>query len=163
MLQDERGHEILSQAAAALLPHVGKSEAPQPIVALLAEYLLQLPAERLPAGFRPELVEGLVWRWFPDNAPLLWILARRAAMAERFDEAEKILRRLVRMGQDHSYEQWTSFDPRLVGVDAKANLGACLVRQGKLDEAMAIFKELLGSPSHAAQARSNLEATQIIL
>ncbi len=160
MLEDQRGNEILSQAAAELLRHAGEPEAPLPIVALLMEHLLQLPAEELPAGFRPEIVEGLVWRWFPNNAPLSWILARKAAMAGRFDEAEKILRRLVEMGRNHSYEQWTSFDPRLVGDDAKANLGACLVRQAKLDEAVAIFKELLSSPVHAEQARANLQAVE---
>jgi Tfp pilus assembly protein PilF len=45
-----------------------------------------------------------------------------------------------------------------VGDSAKSNLGACLLRQGKLDDAIAIFQELLTSPTHAEQARSNLGA-----
>lgn len=158
--EDQRGLEVLRQAAALILPHAGQPEAPMPLVSLLLEQLLQTPAEQLPDGFKPELVESLVWRWFPDNVPLLWLLARKAAIGERFDDAERLLRRLVQMGKDQSYEQWVSFDPRLVGDDAKSNLGACLVRQGKLDEALSLFRELLASPAHAAQARSNLEAIE---
>jgi len=142
------------------LPHAQAAESPMPIVSLLLEQLLQFPPEQLPAGFRPELVESLVWRWFPTNAPLLWLLARQAAMAGKFDVAEQMLRRLVEMGKDHSYDQWVSFDPLLVGDSAKSNLGACLLRQGKVDEALVIFRELLTSPTHAEQARSNLEAIE---
>lgn len=160
MLQDNRGHEVLGQAAALLLPHVGQERAPMPLVSLLLEYLLQRTAEQLPEGFKPQLVESLVWRWFPDNAPLLWLMARKAATAGRFDDAERLLRRLVQMGRDHSYDPWISFDPRLVGEDAKANLGACLVRQGKLNEAASLFRELQTSPTHASQARSSLDAIE---
>jgi len=160
MLKDPRGDEIIREAAAILLPQTKLPEAPMPIVSLLIEELLQLPPEQLPAGYRPELVESLVWRWFPSSAPLLWLLARQAAMAGQFDTAEKLLRRLVQMGKDHSYDQWVSFDPRLVGDDAKSNLGACLLRQGNLEEAVSLFKELLASPTHAAQARSNLDAIE---
>lgn len=160
MLQDQRGHEVLRQASALLLQHAQEKDAPMPLVSLLVEYLLQLPAGQLPRGFNPEMVESLVWRWFPDNAPLLWLLARKTATAGQFDDAERLLRRLVEMGRDHSYDQWTSFDPRLVGDDAKSNLGAILVRQGKMSEAASLFKEMLESPTHAAQARSSLEAIE---
>ena len=160
MLEDSRGEEILREAAAKLLSHAQDPDAPMPIVSLLMEQLLQMPPEQLPPGFRPELVESLVWRWFPTNAPLLWLLARQRAMAGKFDAAEQLLRRLVELGRDHSYDQWTSFDPLLIGDGAKSNLGACLLRQGKLEDALAVFKELLGSPTHSAQARSNLEAIE---
>jgi hypothetical protein len=160
MLKDLRGEEVLREAAAKLLPHAQKPEPPMPIVALLIEHLLQVPPEQLPTGFRPELVESLVWRWFPTNAPLLWVLARREAMSGKFDVAEQLLRRLVEMGKDDSYEQWTSFDPALIGDGAKSNLGACLLRQGKVEEAMSIFRGLLTSPTHAAQARSSLDAIE---
>jgi tetratricopeptide (TPR) repeat protein len=160
MLNDPRADEIRGQAAGILLPQTKLAEPPAPIVSLLLEELLQLPPEQLPAGFHPELIESLVWRWFPSSAPLLWLLARKAAMAGQFESAEKLLRRLVQMGRDHSYDQWVSFDPRLVGDDAKLNLGACLLRQEKLNEAVSLFKELLASPTHAAQARSNLDAIE---
>lgn len=163
MLEDPRGEEVLREAATRLLPHAKEPAAPMPIVSLLMEQLLQFAPEQLPSGFPPELVESLVWRWFPTNAPLLWILARRSAMAGDFAAAEQLLRRLIEMGKDHSYEQWVSFDPALVGDGAKSNLGACLLRQGKLEEAMSVFRGLLTSSTHAAQARSSLEAIEQFL
>jgi hypothetical protein len=163
MLEDPRGEEVLREAATKLLSHAQDPEAPLPIVSLLLEQLLQFAPEQLPPGFRPELVESLVWRWFPTNAPLLWILARRSAMAGDFAAAEQLLRKLIAMGTDHSYEQWVSFDPLLIGDGAKSNLGACLLRQGKLDEALSVFRGLLASPTHGAQAQSNLEAIEQFL
>lgn len=163
MLQDQRSAEILGQAMSMLLPHITENEAPMPIVNLLMEHMLQLPASQLPDGFSPELVERLVWKWFPNSPPLLWILARKAAMAGQFETAESLLRRLVQMGKDQDYDQWVSFDPRLIGDDAKPNLGACLVRQGKMLEAASIFRELLTNPTHAAQARSSLDAVEQFL
>jgi tetratricopeptide (TPR) repeat protein len=163
MLEDPRGAEVLGEAAARLLPHANEPAAPMPIVSLLLEQLLQFAPEQLPPGFSPQLVESLVWRWFPANAPLLWILARRSAMAGDFAAAEQLLRRLIDLGMDHSYEQWVSFDPVLIGDGAKSNLGACLLRQGKLDEAMSVFRGLLTSPTHGAQAQSNLEAIEQFL
>jgi hypothetical protein len=156
MLGDQRGHEMLAQAAAQILPLANQAQPPMPMVAQLLEYLLRLPAERWPAGLSPELVRNLAGRWFPDSPPLLWILAQRAAEAGRFDESERLLRRLVQMGKDHSYDPWTSFDPRLVGGDAKLNLGVCLVRRRKLDEARSLFTELAASPDHVVQAREYL-------
>jgi tetratricopeptide (TPR) repeat protein len=159
-LEDARWQGVLHEAAAQLLPRTRQQEPPTPIVSLLLEHLLLLPPEQLPPGFTPQLLESLALRWFPSNVPLLWLLARRAAGAGKFDQAEQLLRRLVQMGKDHSYDQWVSFDPRLVGDDARTNLGACLVRQGKLEEAVALFKELLASPAHAEQARASLDAIE---
>jgi len=158
MLEDGRGIEVLREAARKLLPFTKDDEPPMPIVSLLLEQLLQFAPEQLPAEFPPKLVERLAWRWFPNNAPLLWLLARQSAMAGQFDTAERMLRRLVQMGADHSYDQGVSFDPALVGDGAKSNLGVCLLRQGKLDEAQAVFQGLLRSPTHSAQARDSLEA-----
>lgn len=160
MLEDERGIEVLREAAQKILPHAREAEAPMPIVSLLLEQLLQFAPEQLPPGFPPELVEQLARRWFPTNPPLLWLLARQAAMAGQFDHAERVLRQLVQMGRDHSYDLSVSFDPAIVGDSAKANLGACLLRLQKLDEAIALFKELLTSPTHAEQARANLQAIE---
>lgn len=156
-LGDDRGHEIHRQAVAQVLPQIEREQPPNPMVSQLLEYLLQLPAGRLPAGLTPGLIESLVWRWFPSSAPLLWLLSRRAAEAGRFGDAEQLLRRLVQMGKDHSYDQWTSFNPGLVGDDAKLNLGVCLGKQARLAEARSIFSDLLTSPDHADTARANLE------
>ena len=155
-LGEERGHEVLAQAVAQVLPAINQEQAPMPMVAQLFDYVLQLPAGQWPAGLTPKLVEDLIRRWFPSSPPLLWVLARRAVEAGRFEESEQLLRRLVRMGKDHSYDPWISFDPRLVGSGAKLNLGVCLVRQRKLEEARSLFSELLKSPDHAVEAREYL-------
>src|SRR5258706_15105834 len=96
-LGDERGQEVLGQAFAQILPRIKDEESPGPEVALLFEYLLQLPPDRLPAGVSAELLADTVRRWFPLSAPLLWLRARRAVEAGRFQESEQILRRLVEM------------------------------------------------------------------
>jgi hypothetical protein len=156
MLGDERGNEIFAQAAAQVIPQAKQEQAPLPLVALLFEYFMQLPADRLPAGWTPDLLADLCRRWFPAYPPLLWFLARQAAESGRLEESERLLRRLLRMGQDHSYDQSISFNPRFLGGDAKLNLAVCLVRQQKLDEAKTLFTELTASPDHAAQAREYL-------
>lgn len=163
ILGQERGHEILAQATRQLLPQMDDAQAPMPMVAQLLEYLLRLPPDRLPAGLTPDRVEFLVHRWFPSAPPLLWLLARWAAEAGRFNESEQILRRLVQMGKDHRYDQGTSFDPRLVGTDALLNLGVCLVRQSRLEEARAVFTELQAEPERAVDARAYLEIIDQVL
>ena len=160
LLGEERGHEILAQAITQILPELNPNLAPTPMVARLFEYVLDLPAERWPAGLTPKLVEDLTRQWFPSSPPLLWLLARRAAEAGQLEEAEQLLRHLVQIGKDHSYDPWISFDPRLVGSDAKLNLGVCLIRQRKLEKARSIFTELLASPDRAAEAREYLEVIQ---
>lgn len=160
---DERGHGILAEAAAQLLPFSQALEPPQSIAGLLLEYLLHVPPEQLPAGFTAELVQDLVRRWFPDAPHLLWLLARQRAERGAFVEAERILRRLVQMGTDHSYDKTVSFDPGFVGEKAKMNLGICLVRQRRLVEAREIFQGLLASPEQAQQARENLRVIDQVL
>src|SRR5262249_28723431 len=85
MLQDQRGHEILRQAATLILPQLKDNEASLPLVSLLLEYMMQLPVDRLPEGFNPELLEKIVWDWFPNTPPLIWLMARKAATSGRFD------------------------------------------------------------------------------
>jgi hypothetical protein len=162
-LQDERGHEIMRQAATLILPQMTAGEASPPLVSLLMEYMLQLPPEKLPDGFSSELLENVVASQFSNTPPLVWLMARKAATIGKFEEAEHFLRRLVQMGADQEYDQWVSFEPGLIGDHAKSNLGACLVRQGKMNEAAAVFRELLASPAYATQARSSLHAIEQFL
>ncbi|MGD0615709.1 MAG: hypothetical protein ABSA69_09755, partial [Verrucomicrobiota bacterium] len=162
-LEDERGHEILSEALARILPLADEAEAPTPVVALVLEHFLGAPPGQLPAGVTAEQIADLVRRWFPSSPPLLWLLARQAADAGRSEEAEQRLRSLVEMGRDHSYDQRISFDPRIVGCDAKLNLGVCLVRQGKVNEAMRLFRELATDPDRATEAREYLDAIEEFL
>lgn len=163
MLGHERGHEILLQASTRLPALMQQPHPPAPVYGQLVEYLLHLPAEKLPAGLTPKLLEDLAGRWFSVSPPLIWLLARRAAEAGRYEESERLLRSLVQMGKDHSYNQWISFDPRLVGCDAKLNLGVCLVRRSRLEDAKAIFTELLEDPIRATEAREYLGAIEEFL
>lgn len=162
-LNDERGHEILDQATKQIRPHMHAPQAPMPLVGPLLEYLMQLPADRLPAGFTPTEIRTLAQRWFPRAAPLLWLQAREAFTEGRFAQAEGLLRTLLAMGRDHSYDQHTSFDPKIIGADAMLNLGVCLVRQAKLSEAQRCFSSLLSNLDHATDARKNLAVIKRLL
>jgi tetratricopeptide (TPR) repeat protein len=163
LLGDERGHEILSEAVARILPLADEPEPPTPMVALVLEHFLHAPPGQLPAGVTAEQIVDLATRWFPSSPPLIWLLARQAADAGRFEEAEQRLRSLVEMGRDQSYDQRISFDPRIVGCDARLNLGVCLVRQGKVNEAMRLFSELVTDPDRATEAREYIEALEEFL
>jgi glycosyltransferase involved in cell wall biosynthesis len=153
-----RGEEALARAAEQLAVSLHAAEAPTPMVAGLLEDLLQLPPDRLPAGFSRQRLFELSARWFPRSAPLVWWRARDAFDRGQFAEAERHLRLLVAMGRDHSYDRHISFDPRIVGGDAMLNLGVCLVRQAKLADAEKCFRSLLVDPVHAEAARRNLDA-----
>jgi glycosyltransferase involved in cell wall biosynthesis len=50
-LRDSRAADFLARAAGQVLAHRREAVAPTPMVAALFEYLLQLPAEKLPAGW----------------------------------------------------------------------------------------------------------------
>ncbi|GJM25475.1 MAG: glycosyl transferase [Phycisphaerae bacterium] len=162
-LDPPKGQQILKDVAAKLVPRLDDAEAPIPLVAALLEYLIQVPAEGLPPGLPHNAVVELAKRWFPQSAPLMWLRAQAAFGEERFREAERLLRKMVLMGKEKSYDQHISFDPAIVGDDAILNLGACLVRQAKLDEATACFKQLVNSQTRGQEARDNLEAINRLL
>ncbi len=156
-LKDPRGAKVLAQAAKELLDHCGEASPPTPMAAALLEYLLQLPNGDLPAGIDVKTLEGLSERWFPRAVPLLWVRAQRAFAAGNYAKAEKLLRRLTRLGKKKDYDRHISFDSRILGDDAWLNLGVCLVRQAKLEEARSIFRRLLKS-GRKKEAKANLKA-----
>ncbi len=157
LLGDPRAAEILDQASHGLAEHRRNARPPLPHAALLLETLLQWPAESLPAGWKPEELEALATRWFPNSPPLLWLAAGRDFQAGEFRRAEAKLRRLLALGRDHGYDRHTSFDPGLVGEDAALNLGACLIKQARLAEARRLLLPLAQSDRVGATARANLE------
>jgi len=162
LLGDTAWKDVLAQAASNLLPHINDTQPPTPHVALLLETLLQLPAGELPKGFsKPQLYE-LAQRWFPISAPLIWILAKEDYLQGLFEQAERRLRWLIKMGKEHSYDRMVGFDPAILGDEARLNLAACLVRQAKLDEAIQILSALTKSQKYGQAAEQNLRAiTQI--
>ncbi len=156
LANDPRRDETYAQAAVAVLPHVQESRPPMPQVAMLLEYFLQIPASQLPQGWSPELVTRLAQRWFADSAPLLWIAACQALAGQRFEDAAKMFHRLVTMGERRDYDRATSFDPRVIGEDARLNLAVTLIRLGRLDAARTHLTRLLTSPARGGEARKNL-------
>ena len=62
------------------------------------------------------------------------------------------------MGEYQEYDKSISFDPRIIGDDARLNLAVALVRQGQLSKAETHFKHLLCSSDRAAEAKLNLNA-----
>jgi tetratricopeptide (TPR) repeat protein len=155
---DEQGWAVVAEAAEQLVPFLNRRAPFNTMVAPLLESLLQLPEDRLPPGISMNTLSDLSERWFPKAAPLLWIKAKREFSNGAFEEAERILRLLLEMGSAHSYDRSVGFNPAIVGDDALLNLGACLLRQGKMDEAERCFKGLLKSDTRGSEARSNLDA-----
>jgi hypothetical protein len=111
----------------------------------------------LPCGLAQNQVRNLALQWFPKGAPLLWILAQQAFSKEDYEQAETYLQSLVDMGKNQSYDQYISFDPRLVGEDALLNLGVCRVRQAKLKAAEECFHELTQKGLQVKAAKANLK------
>lgn len=125
--------------------------------ASLFEYLLQLPKRQLPLDMTPSDIRNLALKWFPNGAPLLWILAQQAFSKEDYERAETYLEALVDMGKKQSYDRHISFDPRIVGEDALLNLGVCRVRQAKLKAAAECFEALIQSGLQIKAAQANLK------
>lgn len=145
------------EAAGVLLE---QSAARDPVggAALLLETLLQFPPDRLPPGWSASRVQHLAARWYPDAPPLLWFQAQQAFAQGRFTEAESWLRRLVAMGTTHRYDRTASFDPRIIGDDARLNLAGCLVRLNRIGEAREIFGQLAAGSTRKREAEANLRA-----
>jgi hypothetical protein len=156
-LKDARAQKVLELATRQVMDSREELRAPSPMVAALMEFLLQLPKKQLPDGLTPAAVRELCQRWFPRGAPLLWIMTQQAFEKEDFDQAEKLLRTLVRMGEDKSYDRTISFDPRIIGEDARLNLGVCLIRQGKLTDAQQLFDALVEDGLRVVEAKANLK------
>ena len=157
MLGDRRGHAIFIEVARAMDQYRDAAEPPTPMLAAAMEYFLRLKGESTTIPFTHRQLVQLSRRWFPDSAPLLWLNAVQSYEAAEFGPAATALERLVRMGTDHSYDKFCSFDPAIVGDDAKLNLGVCYIRLGRLAEAAAIFQALMAS-KHRAAAEANLRS-----
>jgi glycosyltransferase involved in cell wall biosynthesis len=159
-LKDPRGHGVLMQAAAQVLPLRYDATPPGGKAQVLLEYLLDLPPERLPADLPREQVQELALRWFPLSPRLMFKLAEQWFRAGDADRAAGILERLVELGRRGTYDRTQSFDLGLVQDDAVVNLAACYRRRGRLDEAERCYVQLLGSRHFAAHARQGLAAVR---
>lgn len=134
----------------------GLERAPDASLALTLETLMQLPAGVAGGGWTPERAAELAERWFPDSPPLLWLRAQRDFAGERLGDAAAKLRRLIEMGRTGAYDYSCGFDPRIIGEDAALNLGACLIRMGRLDEAEEALGPIARGGVRREQAAANL-------
>ena len=158
LLHDPQAAAVLRRASVPVLAHRAESAPPTPMAALLLECLLRRPTLAASCGVGAEELLALAARWFPSSAPLIWIQANHLFQAGNFSAAAVLLERLLRMGRDHSYDRHTSFDPRIIGDEARLNLGICLQQLGRHAEARNIFEPLLNNPAVAAHARAALSA-----
>ncbi len=161
-LGDNRWRGVLGEATANLSQYINDENPPTPQAALLLETLLQLPKKELPAGVSKRKVQELSGRWFGRSGPLLWLLAKQDYEQGRFEQAESRLRQLIEMGKQHSYDRSVGFDPKIFGDEAKLNLGVCLIRGAKLDEAAEILEGLVSNDSIGVAAKQNLDAIEKI-
>jgi hypothetical protein len=161
-LNDPRGHTILAEAAELVAAVSAAPAAPTPTVASLLEYLLSVSPRQSRSRLAPLEARQLAQRWFPDNPPLLWVLAQRAFEAEAFQEAAALLERLVHMGGSGTYDHSAAFDPAIMGELALLNLGNCYLRLGDANRAEACFTPLLSRPAHQAQAQRGCALAQAL-
>lgn len=159
-LKDPRGHEVLARAAEQIRPLRHDTVPPAGKVQVLLEYLLDLPPERLPAGWSRDEVQDLALRWFSLSPRLMFKLAEQWFRAGDPDRAAGILERLVDLGRSGAYDRTQTFDLGLVGDDALVNLAACYRRLGRLDAAERCYVQLLGSRHFAPHARQGLAAVR---
>ncbi len=96
-------------------------------------------------------------RWFPSSPPLLWFIARRQFADGDFEAAAALLDRLVYLGETGAYDATGSFDPHILGGDARLNLAVTYLRLGRLDDAEKLLIPLTTQPRSAAAAVSNLK------
>jgi hypothetical protein len=155
-LGDARGESLLTQAARMV--HEGKEEALHGggMLAALLEHVLA--CDRLPDGFPLPWSDArrLAWERFPNAAPLLWQIARHEFRRHRFERCRELLEKILTLGKTETYDLLVSFNPCILGDDALLNLGVCYTHLGKLDLAVECFRQLLGSPTRAKEAKANL-------
>jgi hypothetical protein len=155
-LNDPRGHEVLAEAAEQVLAAGDAPLAPAPTVGSLLEYLLTVAPAQSRSRLTPDQARQLAERWFPAAPPLLWALAQNAFQAGDFQEAARLLEKLLHLGRTGTYDTAAAFDPEIVAERALLNLATCHLHLGVLPQAEQIFTHLLSSPKYQAQAQKGL-------
>lgn len=156
-MRDERGAELLAQAA-----HIAKHDLHQAMQApgLLAALLEHLLAcDRLPKGFplTHADAEQLAQQHFNTAVPVLWQRALRAFKAANFDACAQLLEQIIDLGKTEGYDQTYSFQPEIMRGDALLNLGVCYANLGRLPAARKCFEQLSTHEKLGSQAKRNLQ------
>jgi hypothetical protein len=158
LLNDPRGHEVLAEAAEAVLARRGDPTAPTPTVGLLLEYALTVSPEQSRSRLSREEAGALAVRWFPNTPPVLWRVAEYLFSVGQLRGAAESLERLLRCGRTGAYDRALPFSPDIIGEAALLNLGVCWLRMGARAEAEQCLRPLLSSPAYREQAARALAA-----
>lgn len=156
-LGDPRGEGLLREAAEKVRRREEDALEGGGMLAALLEHILA--CDVLPAGFPVSWSEAsrLALEKFPDAVPLLWQIARHEFRQQRFERCRDLLEQAVKLGETGTYNRLVSFDPCILGDDARLNLGVCYTCLGDLARAEACFRRLLTSPTRGAEAQANLD------
>ena len=163
-LNDPRGGALLCRAAEQAATDAQRRGLPRGMLSQLLEH--QIVAAALPPdhpfapgpALPPAEALRIAAQDFPDNAPLVHHRAAHAFARQDFAQAAQLLEHLLRLGRTHGYDTDASFNPDILGPQARLNLGAACVRTNRLPEAIAHFTAIQDHPAQGPAARQNLAA-----
>ncbi len=159
---DKSGMQVLHRAAEQLVSGEHPIEARFPSIALLLEEVLACNAlpEDFPISFaRAEKISKDI---FPAAIPLLWQRALKRFQSNEFAESARLLESILVHAERGDYDRLCSFEPEIMGANARLNLGVCYTRLGKFKEAIPCFESLKNHPQQGEAARANLHALRKI-
>jgi hypothetical protein len=160
LMDDPRGHDVLSEAAARVMTLRDLPSPPNVKVQVLLTYLMTVPVEKSKANVSHGDARELAARWFPDSPNLLWTLAEQAFRRKEYADAARHLQRLLHLGRTGGYDRSHRFDPGILGEESLINLGACYLQMNKLEEAEACFLQLTTHPRFGQEAARMLALAQ---
>ena len=149
---DPKGHEVMAEAAAQVMPFLDSAVPPNADVQKVLEYLINTPPDQSRAAIDASKAAELALKWFPTSPPLLWLVAGRYFQAKQFHTAAALLDQLLRLGTSGGYDRSLGFDPRIIGPWPLVNLGQCYRAIGEPDKARRCFELLLTDPEFKDQA-----------
>ncbi len=157
-LGDAAGHQSLVEAARIIARGDAAAGLARGSLASLLEYVLSSPT--LPPNFpiSRQIARKIAIEQFPNAVPLQWHLAGEHYAQGRFARCAEILEHILALAATHSYDHHASFNPEIMGDDARLNLGVCYVRLAQLAKAKNIFHSLLHSPTRGREASENLRS-----
>jgi hypothetical protein len=157
---DDRGHRVLGDVAVALKAHAMATDAPDPTVGQLLEYVLSTEPTLVTGPINREVARRLAEQWFSRTPPVVWAVASERFQADDYSTAAGLLDRLLQMKQTGWYDTTLPFDPAVFGSPTLLNLGICYFQLKNWVLAQACFEPLLGEPSFAERAGRLLAATR---
>jgi hypothetical protein len=151
-LNDPRGHQVAADAAAVVKAQASSPVAPDPMVGMLLEYILNVPPGLSKCGIDRTEARVLAAKWFPDTPPVVWAVAGERFQAGDYAAAAGHLEHLVEMGRTGRFDPAGGFATDVLGPAALLNLGGAYLHLERWDEARACFVQLFADPNRKADA-----------